>query len=1103
MIQPATTARGVLGVLSHRDVRLLTRLLRSRVSWGCRGWVRWIASWTAGLALVGPAYAQGTVEPIAPGWRPADWQQLEIASARASASLDGDYAPARVHDGDPHTKWVCPTRPTSAAPQWIAVSLADGETKVRAVAVLGERIDNDGILDADVQVLTEGRFQTVASIRGATSPSWLATFAPVQTREVRVLVLQSSGPTEHTDVWELEVGGCVLSDDELRGRLETALGVMLRAAEGGRQAVRRLVPEAAALPAVFRKGLEHAENSAQGARRSLEGWNGLDRHGREGAAREARAAATFAERFHARIRMVGSGEPRHQAAAEALRKELHAARTGSPNAVVEGGEQTVIAGDRVVLAVDSSDACWRVAWGENVDVAIAGVGFGVVVDGDDIASGRPQTTVREGGDQLGAYREIHGIWEKRGLRVERELRVYPGRDAVVIGGRITNSSDRDVRLGTTRVLELATNGWWSVGAAWELPAAVYIQGHSLLRTRPFESPGAVEGPTVRRYASSGVLALVSREPDAALVIGCVRADEAAPDLAAEFEQNKGGTRLTATSRFLERRLGPKETLELNPVYLAAGRGPVALLESYGDAVVTRLARPVRTGATGLWCSWYAHRMGMTEERVLANAEVAAQHFRPLGLEIMQLDHGWQRGDVTGDWVPNERFPHGLGWLAEQLRTRFGLRLGIWIAPTDVAATSELFRQHPDWMLRGADGKPRVNWRWYWKPNPDCYELDATQPEASRWIADTFRRLTGEGVSYYKIDFIAAAGGEHFQSQDPRATRGWSNLRRAMEAIRSGAGDAAWIRYCQTPPILSAGLASSAYGGDDTLDAGVPGRFDLLKDNAHALAAGWWLNDRLYHREVCDMSVRMQGSVEEVRVRAAIMTLANCSISWSDELCYLPPSRLRLMQQCLPPGNPPMRPLDLFERDVPSLWHLRATNQLEAWDVVGVFNFNRQTESRTVDFARLGLDPATDYAVFEFWEERFLGVRQGAIEIALPPESSRILSIRRVQGVPQLVGTDMHLLQGWHEVSRSAWDPDQAALVAVYRRAPGLRGRAFILVPQGYSPKFDFPLSPASARLTHVEGPLWMQELEFERAGCSTVVPFEAPKRAQVVEPTGP
>jgi hypothetical protein len=114
---------------------------------------------------------------------------------------------------------------------------------------------------------------------------------------------------------------------------------------------------------------------------------------------------------------------------------------------------------------------------------------------------------------------------------------------------------------------------------------------------------------------------------------------------------------------------------------------------------------------------------------------------------------------------------------------------------------------------------------------------------------------------------------------------------------------------------------------------------VLRENAGHLATGWWLNDRPYHREVCDMNVRMQGSIEEVRVRAAMMTLANCSISWSDELCILPPSRIQLMQQCMPPGNPPMRPVDLFGRDIPSVWHIRATNAVEAWDVVGLFNFN--------------------------------------------------------------------------------------------------------------------------------------------------------------------
>jgi hypothetical protein len=774
---------------------------------------------------------------------------------------------------------------------------------------------------------------------------------------------------------------------------------------------------------------------------------------------------------------------------------------GAPAARVET-ERATLANGEVVLRLERGQGRWYAAWRSGIDAVLAGAGFAVEVDGKPLSLGTATVVAQPGRDGLGTGEALVQTWRTNGIAVEREFLLRPGSATIVVGGRLRNEGRAEARIGSVHLLQVAEEGSWSVGNAGKAPAAVYVQGHSLLRCLPFVQRDTSSSPKAREYRSSGVLALVGQDPTAALVIGYVRADEAAPDLAATYVPERGGVALSATARFLGRVVAPGETLEFNRLWVSADDDPYRALEAYGNALACHGTSPARTGATSLWCSWYAHRMGMTEEKVLANAAVAAQYFQPLGLEIMQLDHGWQRGDVTGDWVPNERFPHGLRWLADQLRERHGLRLGLWIAPTDVAETSDLYRQHPDWMLKGADGQPRVNWRWYWKPNPNCYELDATHPEAYRCLADTFRRLTSQGVSYYKIDFIASAAGEHFLQHDPKTTRGWTPLQRAMTAIRTGAGTNAWIRYCQTPPVLSAGLANSVIGGDDTLDAGIPGRFDVLRDNAHALAAGWWLNDRPYHREVCDMSVRMQGSLEEVRLRAALMALANCSISWSDELCYLPPSRIRLMQQCLPPGNPPMRPLDLFERDVPSVWHLKLTNACEVWDAVGLFNFDRQVGARAVRFANLGLDPQAEYALFEFWEEKFLGTHRGGLELTLPPESSRVLSIRRVTGVPQLIGTDMHLLQGWHEIKRWAWDQQTRALAGAYQRMPGVQGRAFLLVPPGYQPRFEFPLSPASARLTHLDGPLWMQEVNFTERTVVWSIPFDAVPPPAQKEPTG-
>ena len=1080
----------------------------------------------AGAALAPALLGAGRVEVISPDWRAPDHQlaeqtalieiardipadqrtphreRLEIATAEASAFLGEQHAPSRIHDGNRQTKWVSPTRPSVAAPQWIALTLAGGPQEVSAVAVFGEAINNDGILDAEIQAESDGKFQTVAVQKNATTSSWLATFDPVKTSRVRLLVTRSGGPTNHTDVYEMEVLGRALANEETKAWLANRLRALAGDHEAAAQLLRLTNLAAKAIPTPLGQAQQRVQAQLIALRQDFNRWENLDAPARYALAQKADQAARLAARLLMRGRHAALANPeplaKHYQAWNQLRQLTE---TGLP--LTNIGPQRAEFADRLLaVSVELKSGTWSAAWGGPSCIAVLGATFAAQVDGQDLTQGPATALARQTEDALGQARELRHVWATNGLRLERDLRMYPGLGVLTIGGRIVNETERPVKLGVTRLAQVQAPDGGVLVSRDEAPAAVCLQGNSLLRSSPFPPAGDLDAPEKKAYRSSGVLALVTREPLCALLVGYVRADEASPDLAADFCLDEGVVSLSAASRFLGRVLGPRQAIELNRLYLAASGDTFAMLEAYGDALAKFAPCLARTGPTALWCSWYAHRMGMTEEKVLANAEVAARHFKPLGLEIMQLDHGWQRGDITGDWTPNERFPHGLAWLAGELRQRYGLRLGVWIAPTDVAETSDLFKQHPDWMLKGDDGKPRVNWRWYWKPNPNCYELDATQPQARQYIQDVFRQLTGWGVSYYKIDFIASAGGEQFVQADPQATRGWSVLRRAMEAVRAGAGEPAWIRYCQTPPVLSAGLANSAYGGDDTLDAGVPDRFDLLRDNAHALAAGFWLNDRAYHREVCDMSVRMQGSVEEVRVRAALMTLANCSISWSDELCYLPPSRIRLMQQCLPPGNPPMRPLDLFERDVPSVWHLKVKNRAEAWDVVGLFNFESAPASRAVLFHQLGLDADSECTVFEFWEEKFLGARRGYVELTLPPQSSRILAIRKLTGVPQLVGTDMQLLQGYHEVKQLDWDGQRGVLHGVYERAPGLAGRAFFYLPPGYYPKFDFPLSPASARLTHVDGPLWMQEIQFTDREFSWTIPFETPKKPAPNEPSG-
>ncbi len=80
--------------------------------------------------------------------------------------------------------------------------------------------------------------------------------------------------------------------------------------------------------------------------------------------------------------------------------------------------------------------------------------------------------------------------------------------------------------------------------------------------------------------------------------------------------------------------------------------------------------------------------------------------KQVGTELFLLDDGWFGNKYPrvndraglGDWQPNHsRLPDGLAPLAAEAVKR-GLRFGIWVEPEMVNPKSELFEQHPDWVI---------------------------------------------------------------------------------------------------------------------------------------------------------------------------------------------------------------------------------------------------------------------------------------------------------------------------------------------------------------------------------------------------------------------
>jgi alpha-galactosidase len=102
-------------------------------------------------------------------------------------------------------------------------------------------------------------------------------------------------------------------------------------------------------------------------------------------------------------------------------------------------------------------------------------------------------------------------------------------------------------------------------------------------------------------------------------------------------------------------------------------------------------------------SWEGIYFDITEERIIAMMnDIAA-----FGGELFVMDDGWFGGKyqrnsddaALGDWVVDKRkLPHGLEALTKAAKERH-IQFGIWIEPESANTRSELYEQHPEWVLQ--------------------------------------------------------------------------------------------------------------------------------------------------------------------------------------------------------------------------------------------------------------------------------------------------------------------------------------------------------------------------------------------------------------------
>ena len=193
-----------------------------------------------------------------------------------------------------------------------------------------------------------------------------------------------------------------------------------------------------------------------------------------------------------------------------------------------------------------------------------------------------------------------------------------------------------------------------------------------------------------------------------------------------------------------------------------------------------------------YTSWYYYYTNVTEKVTMDN--LASMTTLPVKPDVFQIDDGYQA--YVGDWLEKheEKFPNGVKHIVEEIHAQ-GMQAGLWLAPFVCETKSRIYREHPDWLRRDANGDPvccGCNWSGF-------YALDLYNPEVVAYIEKVFDTVLNDwGFDMVKLDFLYAAG----LVAEKDKTRG-QQMCEAMDLLRRVVGDKV-ILGCGVPLMPSFG-----------------------------------------------------------------------------------------------------------------------------------------------------------------------------------------------------------------------------------------------------------------------------------------------------------
>jgi len=546
------------------------------------------------------------------------------------------------------------------------------------------------------------------------------------------------------------------------------------------------------------------------------------------------------------------------------------------------------------------------------------------------------------------------------------------------------------------------------------------------------------GPLVVRHVSGRSRSLLNRavydrRSDWVLSVDAGPSVTVIPGAASE------GTSLDTT--FALRAEGGEIVLRFRPRFYARHRG-LAFFEPWAY-------KPWPSSVAG-WISWFAFYDKITEQDVIETAAVFSEALKPFGYDYFQIDDGYQQIQGAPEkWLnPNAKFPQGLKYLADFIKSK-GLKPGLWTAASCLDLSYA--EAHPQWFVRDAAGKP-VKGNWVGAV------LDASNPEAlDNVVRPLYKGLMDQGWQYVKLD-----GLRHLRNEGYNANRAYFETRKIdplaayrkyVQTVRETIGPNTFLLACWGARPELVGLADACRIGDDGFAYAGLAQYNSFNNVV-------WRNDPDHIELDADgwrstLVTTLTGSLMMLTDKPAVYRTAAIEpakrtapvlFTRPGQIYDVDPSRsdqLGRVDDEVSGSGP--RPFDAGYTPSCFLYALEIDRPFENWLVLG----RTGGEFAEIRLADLGLDPAKEYFVFEFWSKRLLGSFRGSFIPGTLDQKfrSQAFVIRERSARPQLLATSRHVTGGGVELDDVRWDG-----ATLSGKGRGIKGDPYVIYltePAGY------------------------------------------------------